>query len=147
MYTYKDLEQLTGLPYSTLLQWNHRGIINSDSSVRPAIFDEADACRAAWIVMLIRFHMPMDEANALFVEALQRGIKDPGIVMLLTHEGTKFISDERKLAIRKQPAVFQVIRVGAFFQEVKADLDAISKVRRFRASVGLKDHEPLQAVH
>jgi hypothetical protein len=142
MYTYKDLEQLTGLSNNALRQWQFRGILDGEG--RPTLFDEVDAIRAVWLVTLMRFHMPLDEANALFIEALKQGIKDPGVVMLLTPEGTKFISDKEKLA--HQPIAFNGIRIGAFIVEVKAELEAIGKVSRYRIHLGL-DSEPLQAVH
>jgi hypothetical protein len=144
MYTYKDLENLTGLSITWLRQWNHMGIINGDSSGRPTVFDMTDAWRAAWIAMLMRAHFPLNEANELFDEALGRARKDPGVVMLLTHEGPKFLSGETHFKrlwalVREEGAVFHVISVGMFFQKVQEELETMRKVRNFRKSVGMSD--------
>jgi hypothetical protein len=40
-----------------------------------------------------------------------------------------------------------VISVGLFFEEVRAELEAIRKVRNFRKSVGLSEPDLIEAVN
>lgn len=150
MYTYKDLEQLTGVSYPSLVQWKRRGFIEGEGW--PLTFTEETALRAVWLAALSRAHIPLDQANELFLEALKRARKDPGVVMLLTHQGPKFFSNETHFKrlwslVKEEGAVFQVISVGMFFQEIWKELEAIRKVRNFRGSIGLIDPESLAAVN
>jgi hypothetical protein len=152
MYTYKDLEQLTGANVRMLRHYQHLGILNGDSSSYPTTFDEADAYRAAWIAMLVRAHMTIEEANSLFATAIRAAIKDFSVVMLLTHEGPKFFSEAPTSLwdfVMREGAVFHVISVGPFFFEVRKELKAIQKVRKFSSSLRLDEieREPLHVVH
>jgi hypothetical protein len=144
MYTYKDLEQLTGANIRMLRHYQHLGILNGDSSSYPTTFSEVDAYRAAWIAMLVRAHMTIEEANALFAPAIRNAIKDFSVVMLLTHEGPKFFNEAPSTLwdfVIREGAVFHVISVGPFFFEVRKELKAIQKVRKFRSSLRLDEIE------
>ncbi len=152
MYTYKDLEQLTGWSNQMLRNLQYQGVLSGDSSARPVLFDEVDARRAAWLAMLVRAHLPLSEANDLFATAIRQATKDPGVVMLLTHEGPKFISSEPKTLwelLRKEGGALHVISVGMFFNEVRKELKAIRKAHKDRNTRRLDEieREPLHVVH
>jgi hypothetical protein len=149
MYSYRDLEQLSGVSYPLLAQWKHRGVIDGEG--RPLLFTKEMALRTVWLATLTRAHIPLEEASELFDDALKRAIKDPGVVMLLTHEGPKFFSNETHFKrlwalIREEGAVIHVISIGLFFEEAQAELETMRKVRNFRKSIGFSEPDLVEAV-
>jgi hypothetical protein len=149
MYSYRDLEQLSGVSYPLLAQWKHRGIIDGEG--RPLLFTKEMAFRAVWLATLTRAHIPLDEANELFEKAVKRAAKDPGVVMLLTHEGPKFFSNETHFKrlwelVREEGAVIHVISVGLLFVEVESELEAMEKARDVRKHVDLREPGLIRAV-
>ena len=88
-FTYKDLEQITGVAYMKLLQWKSFGYIwdNGDGAGTrndPCTFDEEMIYRILWIAHLQHFSVKAIDALNLWAEAHF----DDGQILMTTAEAT-----------------------------------------------------------
>jgi hypothetical protein len=108
------------------------------------LFSRDDAYRAAWITMLVRSNLTVEDALALWDPALDHAVKDVGVMMMVTQEGAKFFTCAPKdlwKELLESRCASLVVPVGIFFLRVRDELEALVKVKKMKSRLGLREAE------
>jgi hypothetical protein len=144
-FTYKELEQLTGLAYYALVQWKQRGLIDNDgeSDGRTVTFTDEMTYRTMWLAELSKRHVPLEQALSLWFEAMKK--RKP---VLLLPQGEWAGDKTHSKRMFEDGAFCFAVSVPYFLEEAKQRIASLKRVTKFRRKVGFPTVEDeLVGVH
>ena len=151
-YSFKDLEQLTGVTVLTLRQWVARGYIQHDgdgSGVKgdPCTFTEDGAWSVMWLAKMRAHGISADDALTLLAEAV---FDHPLDVLVVTEEGHSWMTEKqyaKRSPFEDHPAFFAV-SMHHFYKAVKQQLASFQEVKKMRNKIGFPtEGERMSLVH
>jgi hypothetical protein len=144
LFTYVELEQLTGIAYLTLRQWKQRGLIESDGDGDGVTFTDEMVHRLLWLSELSKCHVPQDQALSLWFQAMKK--RKP---VLLLPQGKWGGEAEHSKKRFEDGAICFAVSVPYLLEEAKRRITQFQQVKKFRDKVGLPApvEKELVAVH
>jgi hypothetical protein len=154
MFTYRELEQLTGIDYSRLRNWCSRGLIEVDGDGAgtknvPVTFTDEMVRRLMWIAQLGALNVHAEAALNLWAEAV-RGRKNS--ILVITDEGpswtNKEIYEKRVKQLFAHHPMLLAVSVPHFMESAKSRIANFERVQKFRGKIGANSmREPTELVH
>lgn len=145
-FTYRDLEQLTGLTYHTLNNWKQRGYIEADgdgagTKTDPITFTDEMVHRLLWVAQLTQLGMTAATALRLWVEAMTTQQK----LLIATEEGHEWMDDalyaKRVGKLFEHHPIFFAVSVPHFMEQAKNRIANFQRVKKFRGKIGIMEKD------
>jgi hypothetical protein len=145
-FTYRDLEQLTGIAYYTLAQWKQRGYIDADgygagTKNDPVTFTDEMVHRLLWVAQLTQLGMTAPTALRLWAEA----VTTQQTLLIATEEGHEWMDDalyaKRVSKLFENHPIFFAISVPHFMEQAKSRVASFERIRKVRGKIGIMEKD------
>lgn len=145
-YSFKDLEQLTGVTWTTFKQWQARGYIDTDGDGAgtrgdPLTMTEESVYRALWLAQMRTFNVSVETALTLWEEHLREQHK----LLLIAEDGARWMSPklykEKMKAVFSDYPAFLTVSMHHFYDAVKQRLIEFQRVSKMRNKLGFPTEE------
>jgi hypothetical protein len=153
MFTYRELEQLTGINYSHLRNWCSRGLIEVDGDGAgtkndPVTFTDEMVHRLMWIAQLSVLNVHAEAALNLWAEA----VREQHAILMITDEGYDWIDaalyEKRVKQLFAHHPMLLAVSVPHFMESAKSRIANFERVQKFRGKIGADSmREPTELAH